>query len=171
MHKIYISGKKNKGKYTCVDVDDYEMLMGMGKWLITKGSRDTAQPYVGRYDMKTKKWIFMHRIILGVSKGEYVDHINNNTLDNRKENLRVATNRMNQYNQRRRKNSKYMRGVTFDKSAVNKPWKAQIKVNGVNKHIGMFKTEQEAHNAYRSVLNEVAGEYSPYMDQLLASAA
>ena len=45
------------------------------------------------------------------------------------------------------------RGVTFYK-ATNK-WVAQIRINGKNKYLGLFKTELEAHNAYQNVLKDI----------------
>jgi len=43
---------------------------------------------------------------------------------------------------------KYLRGVSFDPSRRIKKYKAVVRINGKLKHIGYFKTEQEAHQAY-----------------------
>ena len=48
---------------------------------------------------RTCKNIKMHRIVAGAKPGEYVDHVNGNTLDNRRSNLEVVTNVENVYRQ------------------------------------------------------------------------
>ena len=68
-----------------------------------------------------------------------VDHINNNSLDNRIENLRVVTQQQNQWN----KNAK---GYYWDKNA--KKWHARIKINGEEKYLGLFDNEEDAHISY-----------------------
>ena len=73
------------------------------------------------------------------SKNNFVDHINNNSIDNRIENLRILTHQENQWN----RNSK---GYHFCKS--RKKWRARIKVGDKNIFIGYFKEEEEAKQAY-----------------------
>ena len=88
----------------------------------------------------------MHKAVMGVMNS-LVDHINGNTLDNRKSNLRVATVRQNKANSSSKKGSisKY-KGVTYCK--YHKKWKAAIKFDGVNKHLGYFNNESDAAKAY-----------------------
>lgn len=76
----------------------------------------------------------------------FVDHINNNPLDNRKVNLRIVTQQQNNMNVSSRKgsSSKYV-GVYFRKE-TNK-WCAQITINGIKKHIGKFTNEIDAVKA------------------------
>ena len=68
-----------------------------------------------------------------------IDHINNNSLDNRIENLRILTKKQNQWNT----NAK---GYTWHK--YNKKWSAQLMVSGKYKFIGYFTEESDARNAY-----------------------
>jgi hypothetical protein len=88
---------------------------------------------------------YIHRIIYHVychyefdidDLKQQIDHINGNPQDNRIENLRVVTNQQNQWNQTRAE------GVIFEKNR-NK-WKAYISVNGKQKNLGRFNTEEEA---------------------------
>ena len=69
-----------------------------------------------------------------------IDHVNGNPLNNRIENLRIVTNQQNNFN---RKSSK---GYRWHKQ--NKKWLSQIKINGKNKHLGCFESEEEAREAY-----------------------
>jgi hypothetical protein len=82
-------------------------------------------------------WYDVHKQIV-----DCIDHINGKRHDNRIENLRSVTQQQNLFNT----NAK---GYYWNKR--NKKWNAKIKVNGKSKHIGLYDTEQEAHQAY---LNE-----------------
>jgi len=71
-----------------------------------------------------------------------IDHINNIRNDNRVDNLRIVTHQQNQFN------FKNTKGYTWDKQ-TNK-WRSKICINGKNKCLGRFDTEEEARNAYLS---------------------
>lgn len=89
------------------------------------------------------KNIYLHRYIMNCPKGKYVDHINHNTLDNRKENLRITTNANNLRNGEIRVNNKTgVKGVYFDNKR-NK-YVANIKVNYKGIFLGRFDTLEEA---------------------------
>ena len=83
-----------------------------------------------------------------------VDHIDENKLNNRIDNLQLLTNRVNCSKGRLKYNysSNYI-GVCFDNQ--HKKWKSQITINGKKKHIGLFKNEYDAHLAYQKQLNEI----------------
>lgn len=87
-----------------------------------------------------------------------VDHINRDRADTRWANLRGASTAENARNQGKRP-SKYssLKGVTFNKSLGY--WVAQIGCNG-NKHLGYFKSEQAAHEAYVAASKKLHGEFS-----------
>jgi len=53
--------------------------------------RNLSNYYISGYDKATKKQAKIHRYIMNAKKGQVVDHINRNTLDNRKCNLRFVT--------------------------------------------------------------------------------
>ena len=77
--------------------------------------------------------------ITDTSKNNFIDHINNNSIDNRIENLRILTHQQNQFNT----NAK---GYTWDKQ-TNK-WRAGITLNGKQINLGRFTEEADARNAY-----------------------
>lgn len=77
-----------------------------------------------------------------------VDHINNNPLDNRLENLQIVTQRKN-LSKDKKGLSKYT-GVSWHKSS--KKWISKIRINGKNIHLGLFNTELEASETYQNKL-------------------
>ena len=101
----------------------------------------------------------MHRIILNAPKGTMVDHINGNGLDNRKENLRLCTTRENNANQKKnRNNSSGYKGVA--KASNCSKWRAYIRVDGVQRHLGNHNTPEEAARAYDAAAKKHFGEYA-----------
>lgn len=85
---------------------------------------------------ETRKYINMARYILDYDGDLTVDHINHNTLDNRKSNLRICSRFEN--NQNKTNNTSGCVGVVWDKSRGK--WKASIS----GKHLGRFDTLEEA---------------------------
>ena len=157
MTKLNISTSKHPNTYVLIDNDDYEYL---NQWKWTRSQR-----YAVRRDYKTGKIVTMHRVIMNTPKDMDTDHINNNPLDNRKCNLRICTTSQNLQNQRpqKRKTSSLFKGVSYDKHRSK--WRAYIKHNSVNIHLGRFKTEIEAAKAYNEKALEIFGEYA-YLNEV-----
>jgi hypothetical protein len=80
-----------------------------------------------------------------------VDHINDNQLDNRLENLQIVTARFNSYKTQGNYSSKY-KGVSWCK--VKKKWRTRARNKGKEIMIGYFNNEEEAGNAYVKYCNE-----------------
>ena len=80
-----------------------------------------------------------------------VDHINNNKLDNRVENLQIITQRYNL--SKDKKGTSHFTGVYWHKNY--KKWCSQIIVNNRTIYLGSFKTEEEGHNAYKNALKNI----------------
>lgn len=90
---------------------------------------------------------FMHQQILGVKPGSVTDHINRNTLDNRKCNLRTVSYSVNQCNRGKQKNSNSgYKGVYWQEQRHK--WRAKIQLNGKTINLGSFNTPEEAAIAY-----------------------
>ena len=98
--------------------------------------------------------VYLHRLITGAKKGELVDHIDGNTLDNRKSNLRIVDQRLNQGNRRVICGKVPFKGVTFERGK----YRARIKSCGKKLHLGFFNTAIEASIAYRDAALKVFGE-------------
>ena len=80
-----------------------------------------------------------------------IDHIDNNPLNNELGNLQIITHREN--SSKDRKGLSKHTGVTwFNRDKV---WKSQITINGKNKHLGYFKDETKAAEAYQIALNSL----------------
>ena len=92
----------------------------------------------------TNKTVYMHREILDTD--QEVDHINGNTLDNRKENLRIAnrTQQLQNKASHRNSSSKYV-GVHIHR--LTGKWRSQIMVEGKRIDLGLFSSPKEASNA------------------------
>lgn len=81
-----------------------------------------------------------------------VDHINNDSLDNRLENLQIISNRINVSKDKKNKTSKYT-GVRWHKKGMK--WSAQIYFNGKCVHLGLFINEEDANLAYQNKLKQI----------------
>lgn len=84
--------------------------------------------------------IRLHRLVLGVKEGCQVDHINLDITDNRKCNLRVCDNSLNQAN--KRGYNKY--GVKGVEQHHNGKWSAYVRRDGKQYHSPLFPTQEEA---------------------------
>ncbi len=94
------------------------------------------------------------------NKDVCVDHINHDPLDNRKCNLRIATPQQNMYNKNVYKNNESgYTGVHFYKPS--KKWVSYIKAENKRKHLGYFKTVEEAYTAYVRASQALHGEFAP----------
>ena len=94
------------------------------------------------------KNIRLHRLLMNFPD-ENIDHINGDKLDNRYNNLRKVSQRINCQNQNKHRKGKLV-GATWNKHRNN--WKSPYNKNGKTYHIGYFKTEKEAHDAYMEVI-------------------
>ena len=151
-----------QGKYAIVDPEDYERLSKY-KWYAIR-CKNTF--YAGRNARcpKTKKklYIKIHREILKVPDGMFVDHINRNGLDNRKANLRPVTRAQNilnrPYNFKRKNSPSKYKGVSWHKH--QKKWHVILCHKGKRKSIGYFHDEIEAAKAYDRAAREYHGVFA-----------
>lgn len=115
------------------------------------------------YTSLNGRTIYFYREILGVEDKVIVDHINGDTLDNRKCNLRISDKRKNAQNMKSNKNStSSFKGVSWDKFRLK--WKATIKHEGNQVFLGRFLDEKEAAIAYNKAASEYFGEYARLND-------
>lgn len=107
-----------------------------------------------------------HRLVWFVEKGlplpAEVDHINGNRADNRIENLRAATRQENMRNIRKVRGVGALKGTSW--SQEGKKWRADIRIGGKKKYLGLYNTELEAHAAYCNFAQEHFGEFANFGD-------
>lgn len=146
-----------RGKFVKVDDSDYEE-MSKFKWYALRptGNRNYYAAR-GVYDRVTKKrtTVYMHKMLLATD--DYVDHINRDSLDNRRANLRSATPGQSRANSTPKGVSKYM-GVSWSKSSAK--WQATIAWYGKKKHLGLFDNEIEAAQMYNTWAKAQWGEFA-----------
>lgn len=132
--EMQINSKKYGGIAVFIDIDDIERLKPYSWWL-----RDFEKKTIAT--IINNKKIYLHRFITNCPVGLVVDHINHNRVDNRKENLRVCTQKENMNNLYPNcKGGKYI-------FKVGNKFRVQVPNNGKNKHLGMFQTLKEAQIA------------------------
>ena len=130
-----------------MDADDYFWLSTLKWYAVKGGSTFYAVRGINTKEGK-KRQLFMHREVLKVAVGMFVDHINHNGLDNRKANLRPATTAQNIRNRKKhfvRSGSRY-KGLYWDNR--RKQWRVRICFNGTRINLGSFDDEIEAAKAF-----------------------
>jgi len=102
----------------------------------------------------------LHRIIMSPPDNLQIDHINKNTLDNRRCNLRVCTNSENQMNRgKTRSNTSGYKGVNLEKKKQRKKYRARITANKTTHYLGNFEKPADAGKAYKEAAKVHHGEY------------
>jgi hypothetical protein len=102
------------------------------------------------------KTVYMHRLILDASTGDYVDHANGDGLDNRRENIRLCTQSQNMANSNLSRVSS-----TSGKRGVYKHGRRwRVVVGGRNNYIGTFSTLEEAVSARNDAAVRLWGEFA-----------
>jgi len=142
-----------KGKFAIIDDDEVQRVLQY-KWHCTSdGYAASDSERNGRGSTP----IYMHRLILDAPAGKRVDHINGDCLDNRKENLRLATHAENLRNRpKSRNNSTGYKGV----HRMRTKWRTQITIDGKKQHLGSFINKEDAARAYDAAARISHGEFA-----------
>jgi hypothetical protein len=145
-----------KGQVAVIDAEDAKMI-SQNCWHAAP-SRGCFYAYRGEFS--DNKSIAMHRQIMNASAGEFVDHANEDTLDNRKSNLRICTNSQNMANssKNRSKGRFPYKGVS-----LNRQGKYVARIRGGrdrNIHLGVFVEMEDAARAYDRAAKERYGVFA-----------
>lgn len=142
-----------RGFTAVVDAADYPLL-SQSKWIA--GMRTDGKAYA--YSSK-KHGPSMHRLIIGGDSTLWVDHINGDTLDNRRSNLRLVTGAQSNMNRRVRRDSKTgFKGISLHHSGLY--YRAAIHLNKKTVHLGYHRTAEEAARAYDAAAKQHFGEFA-----------
>lgn len=147
MKLLRAGGLRNQSRTIDVMLDDadYEWAQRY-HWCVAVRSRHA---YAVRYS--GRKIFYLHRELMGLVEGDKreVDHINHNSLDCQRSNLRIVTHAQNGQNlpARGRGSTSQYRGVYYVGRNLVKPWVARVGTGNQLRHVGYFRTEEEAAQA------------------------
>lgn len=160
MKTVPLRGKKAAGRVALVNDGDYDLVMQYRwtVWEVQRADGRTDGPYaVTHYKRNRRRYeIKMHKLLTG---WPVTDHADGDGLNNQRSNLRPANSAQNRHNQRpKRGSSSRFKGVSWNKSA--RKWQASIHVNGKNRYLGRYVSEEEAGAVYAAAALEAYGEYA-----------
>lgn len=159
MKKIYISGGKGRGLFVLVDDEDYKVCSSH-RWHI---NGKYASANIKETPNDPPKSIRMHRFITKCPKGKMVDHIDGNTLNNQKENLRICNDSENGMNKKKKSNTSSMyKGVM--KNGNYNTYYSEIVVRGIKIKLGFYRSQEEAAEAYNEAAITHFGEFAKLND-------
>jgi hypothetical protein len=145
---------KIAGYDVLIDDEDFDKVTKINWTLLKKDGRI----YFRKYLFSKRKTLLLHRLIINAKRGEIIDHINNNSLDNRKCNLRICTQAQNTMNRKKGKNNHSgYKGVGWVKA--RRKWQARIKIKGKTIFLGHFVNPKEAHKAYCKASKKYHGKF------------
>ena len=157
--EITVNSKTHGKKIFLIDDEDYEKIKDY-TWCIVK-DKNSGNFYV-RTSVRGDRFkkILLHRLILDCYDKKIIDHSDGNTLNNKKNNLRICNKSKNAMNSKKRNDaltSKY-KGVHFN--TRTQKYVAKIIVDGKTTHIGYFDSELNAAKAYNKYSKIYHGAYS-----------
>ena len=157
--ELLINSPKHGQKIVLLDDEDAAELI-LPSICIWRGVNRGISYYAIYHVPKQDKQIKLHRYLLGITDPSIrVDHINRNGLDNRRCNLRLATPSQNQHNKVAYRNNKSgYKGVSWHKGG--RKWIAQIKCGEIHKYLGLYRSKEDAANAYNQAALWLHGEFA-----------
>ena len=162
---LKIFSRKNGEFEIPIDTEEIDKIK-LHSWTINKYKSNKGK--YEKYYIASGKGLLLHRYIMNAEKGQVVDHISNDSLDNRKTNLRLCTQKENGENNKLHKNNKSgHKGVMwYYYNDLNK-WMAYICVDLKRITLGYFNEYEDAVNAREKAEEMYFGDYSYNKSQLL----
>jgi hypothetical protein len=149
----------SRGYVAMVDAADFSLL-STSDWC-AHCTKHSIYPVRKVQTSRGKRLLFMSRYLLGLDFDDprIANHRDGNSLNNRRENLRIATKHENTWTIRRRPPSKSgFIGVIWNK--WKKRWQARIRRDGKLRHIGWFPTKEAAAEAYDQAAIAQRGDFA-----------
>lgn len=159
--EMRLTGKR--GLTTKLDPEDYEKFKDE-KWTVSGCAKPgvyyaSKSQNIGKVDGKSRfKKRSLHKEILECPPGMEIDHINGDTLDNRKANLRLCTRNQNAQNRSRKRAPGKLKGAYFMKATSR--WYSRIQTDGKDLFLGWFDNDVAAHAAYCDAADRLHGEFA-----------
>lgn len=152
--------KLTRGQFAKVDAEDFEEL-SRHRWLALRNSQDYYAARTVILANSERRQVRMHRLIMGLDFGNplQVDHINHDTLDNRRSNLRIVTISQQCMNRRLRSDNKSGHKGLWDRRGG---WTVRIKVAGKSFYVGQTKDFNDAVEMYREAALKFHGEFAKF---------
>lgn len=159
MKKIKLSPSKYGQFYALVDNEDYNKLMKY-KWHLHK-NHDRGF-YISRCFNDPQDWhkvknVSMHREIMGFPNS-HIDHVNRNSFDNRKRNLRLCSCGQNRVNSKLNKNNHSGHRNIYWTQQTGR-WRAVLNSNRQKIHLGYFLNFSDAVQAVERKSKEIHGDF------------
>lgn len=150
-HRIFLPLRP--GLFASVDADSPEEIWG-AKW----SANEKTPGRVYAYRTLRQQHVMLHKSIVETSDPE-VDHIDGDTLNNLRYNLRPCRHAQNGRNLRKWSSptSSQYKGVSLRPSG---DWRAYISTGGKQKHLGVFETEMAAARAYDAAAKHLFGAFA-----------
>ena len=149
-----------RGLVAIVDAEDYEKYCKWNWYAIRLRKTNIFYAVRRGTNAEGKHTIYLHRQIIGEQFQE-VDHVNRNTLDNRRINLRPCERGENQANRGKdKRNTSGYKGVSWSKS--NNKWQAQTSVGGKHVHLGFRDKPEEAYKLYCDYVLSIKGQFARF---------
>lgn len=159
--RIELHRRNKESLWTIIDLDDLEKVIDFPYTWFAKYNHTNDEYYVVASvyhpELQQTRPIFLHQFLTNAN-GKDVDHINNDTLDNRKSNMRVVMESNNSKNRkgRNRNNKSGYRNV----SLIKGKWVVQLQIDGKNKRLGSFEDVHEAGKFAEEMRQKYYGEYA-----------
>lgn len=153
--------KLTRNKVALVDDNDFAEV-SEHRWCAHK-SKTLFYAWRNIQDGGRKYGQFMHYFLMERKKGFVMDHVNHNSLDNRRSNLRYVTHTQNSQNRLPKLKKSNFKGVSWISS--RNEWYAQIDYNKKAYYLGSYKIEEHAAEAYNNAAIRLFGEYA-YLNEL-----
>lgn len=135
------------------DLEDYERIKPIC-W------HENIGGYLEGYNTQIGHKVLFHRYIMNANDEKVVDHINRQTYDCRKRNLRICTQADNAKNRSLYKNNKSGKaGIIYDDKSNR--WAAYININKRHISLGYFKNKENAILSRIKAEEKYFGEYAP----------
>lgn len=149
--------KLTQNTFALIDNEDFDFL-NQWKWRCQINRNGKMYAVRTSYSKEIRKTIYMHKLLIPSFKGYCTDHINGDSLDNQRSNLRIVTKSQDCLNSKLRKDNKSgYRGIYFDNKRHG--WIARFMYQGKDVLRKQFKNKEEALLYYREILNNNFGEF------------